>query len=111
MDERTRRIGLNEALFRSINEKVEGVNRDFGRITGTIGIVCECGNIRCTERIDIPVVEYEQLRHEPTHFAVAPGHDVADVEHVVSRCETYHVVAKRAGDPADLAKATEPRRA
>ena len=111
MDERTRRIGLNEALFRSINEKVEDLNRDFGRITGTIGIVCECGNIRCTERIDIPVVEYEQLRREPTHFAVAPGHDVADVEQVVLMCESYHVVAKRPGEAAELAKTTEPRRA
>jgi hypothetical protein len=109
MDERARRIGLNEALFRSINEKIDGVNRDFGRITGTIDIVCECGEIRCAARIEIPLSEYEQLRRDPTHFAVLPGHEIAEVERTVSRCAGYDVVAKRAGEPAELAEATDPR--
>lgn len=109
MDERARRIGLNEILFRSINEKIEDVNRDFGQITGTIGIACECGDIRCTEQIDIPLREYEQLRGEPTHFAVVPGHDVADVERIVSRCAGYDVVEKVAGEAAELAESTDPR--
>ena len=30
MDERQRRIGLNEAVFREANERIEEVNRTFG---------------------------------------------------------------------------------
>jgi hypothetical protein len=108
-EERARRIGLNEALFRSINERIEGLNRDFAELSGTINIVCECGEIRCAERIDLPLAEYERLRSEPTHFAIVPGHEINEVEQIVSECADYHVVEKHPGTPAALAAQTQPR--
>src|SRR4051794_22938290 len=108
MDERARRIGLNESLFRSINERIDGLNRDFAELSGTINIVCECGQISCAERIDMPLDEYERLRSHPTHFAILPGHEISDVESVVSACDAYHVVEKNPGASAALAAQTDP---
>jgi len=36
MDERQRRIGLNEAVFREANERIEEVNRTFEPLTGEL---------------------------------------------------------------------------
>ena len=48
MDDRERRLGLNEAMFREVNERVEEVNQAFGAITGEFDIFCECGLPRCS---------------------------------------------------------------
>jgi hypothetical protein len=109
MDERERRIGLNEAVFRQVNEQLEDVNRAFGTITETIEIICECGNLDCTERILLSVPEYDALRADPTLFAVISGHELDDVEDVVEQREEYDVVRKHDGGPARLARATDPR--
>jgi hypothetical protein len=109
MDERARRIGQNEALFRQINENLEDLNAAFASVTGTFEIVCECGAISCVERIVIDPATYERLRANPTWFAVVTGHDIPDVESIVERHEGYDFVEKRAGDPAALASATDPR--
>ena len=104
MDERAERIGRNEDLFRKVNDQIEGVNEAFGTITGTMSILCECGKLDCIEQILLTLDEYRELRAEPTHFAVKPGHEIADVEHVVARREGYLVVAKAEGEPARLAR-------
>jgi hypothetical protein len=103
VDERAERIGRNEDLFRKVNDQIEGVNEAFGTITGTMSLLCECGKIDCMEQIDLTLDEYRDLRADPTHFAVKPGHEIPDVEDIVERRSGYDVVAKRAGDPARLA--------
>ena len=104
MDERAERIGRNEDLFRKVNDQIEGVNEAFGTITGTMSILCECGRLDCIEQIDLTVEDYRTLRAEPTHFAVKPGHEAADLENVVQRREGYFVVAKAEGEAARLAR-------
>ena len=103
MDERAERIGRNEDLFRKVNDQIEGVNEAFGTLTGTMSILCECGKLDCIEQIDLTLDEYRELRVEPTHFAVRPGHEIRDVEEIVDRRDAYYVVAKAEGDPARLA--------
>jgi hypothetical protein len=109
MDDRAERIGLNEALFREVNERVKAINDRFGDRPETAQFVCECGNQACTERIEIALPAYEQLRADPARFAVRPGHELPDVETVVERNEDYAVVEKKPGGPAELAEATDPR--
>ena len=41
------------------------------------------------------ISEYEELRRDPTHFGVAKGHELPDVETVVAATGSYVVVAKR----------------
>ena len=109
MDGRAKRIGLNEAVFREVNERVRAINDEFGARLDTAEFVCECGETSCTERIRLSLSEYEAVRAEPTHFAIKDGHEIPDVEDVVERCDGYIVVAKKAGDPAELARSVDPR--
>jgi hypothetical protein len=109
MDERERRIGLNEALFREINERLRGLNETFGALTNRIELICECADRACGERITMSLREYEELRSAPDRFVVSPGHVVKDVEDVVATTEGWEIVRKRPGAPAELARASDPR--
>ena len=74
MDERTRRIGENEALFRTVNEEIESLSRGIAAVGGRImHIVCECGDLACTERLAVQVGDYERIRREPALFFIRPG--------------------------------------
>ena len=80
--ERARRVGENEALFRTVNEQVRDLNQTF-LVEGTLRIVCECGEQSCIDQIELMPGEYEAVRSESALFAVKPGHEVEDVETVV----------------------------
>jgi hypothetical protein len=107
--EREERIGLNEAVFREVNERINDLAEQFGLESQPLDLVCECGDPSCVERISMSRERYEQLRGDPTHFAVFPGHEDSDVEDVIARHGTYDVVRKHAGTPADVAQRTDPR--
>jgi hypothetical protein len=109
MDERARKIGENEALYRTVNERIEGLNKAFGTVTETMTVVCECGDASCAAQIALDVSEYERVRADPTMFIIVPGHEIPDVEDAVETHETYAVVRKHPGDPAELARETDPR--
>lgn len=109
MDERARRVGQNEALFRQVNERIEQVNRDFAALTSRIDVVCECGDGGCAERIVLSVDEYERVRRDPTWFILLPGHDEPDVEDVIEDHDGWIVVQKRPGEPAQIARETDTR--
>ena len=49
IDERERRLGLNEALFREVNERLRGLNEAFGEVTNRMELVCECAGPRLRE--------------------------------------------------------------
>jgi hypothetical protein len=108
-DERTERVGRNEALFRVVNERLEDLNRGFTTVTDTFEIVCECGRADCLEHIVISPTAYEDLRTDPALFAVVPGHELEDVEQVVASHEGYNVIRKDPGRPEEIAEATDPR--
>ena len=109
MDERTLRIGKNEALFRTINERVESINESFAVVAGTMTVVCECGDQRCLKHIELTRDEYERLRSDPARFAVKPGHEAPDVEDVVERHDRYWVIKKHGAAPEDLAQELDGR--
>jgi hypothetical protein len=111
MDERTRRVGNNEALFRQVNEEVEGLNRGLAEITDeTFHIVCECGDLKCQERLVVPLGEYESVRADSALFFVIPGHEQRFAEDVVEARSRYNIVRKHPGEPEGIARATDPRR-
>ncbi|MDX6471748.1 MAG: hypothetical protein QOK22_564, partial [Gaiellaceae bacterium] len=91
MDERARRIGENEILYRTVNEKIEDLNEAFGTLTDTMTLVCECGDASCVEQIDLDVAAYERIRADPTLFVIVPGHVEPDVESVVERGDGFEV--------------------
>ena len=91
------RIALNEAVFREVNERIEALAQSFDLGTQPLDLVCECGDASCVDRIHMTHAEYEQLRADSHQFAIAPGHDIPDVETILARRNGYHVVRKDEG--------------
>jgi recombinational DNA repair protein RecR len=110
VDARHSRLGVNEALFRTVNERVEELNDSFATVTERFDIVCECGDSGCVTQISITKAAYEQVRADPALFIVAPGHEKTEVERIVEERGAYHVVRKHPGLPEDVATETDPRR-
>jgi hypothetical protein len=101
------RIGKTEALFRNVNE---GINEASARLDTDDGrFVCECGDPDCTERIEVPLDEYEAVREHPTRFVVSPGHVKGPVEKVVRRRRGYSVIEKIDRAIARIARQLNPR--
>jgi hypothetical protein len=108
IDERTKRLAANEAVFRTVNEKLEDLNEAFSFATSTFSIVCECGDIACVEQIEISEEQYAELRSDPTHFAIVPSHEADGIEELIESRAGYVIVRKREGLPARLARETSP---
>jgi hypothetical protein len=109
MSRREWQVGMNETLFREINERLEELNKTFSEFTDKMQLVCECGVRTCIERFSMDVAHYERLRADPTTFAVKPGHEVPSVEDVVEEHDDYLVVRKKPGEPAEVAVEEDPR--
>jgi len=108
-DPQARRVGLNESIFREVNEQIKSLNRDFGDELRTMTAVCECAGGDCTERLEISVRDYEEVRADPRRYIVIPGHEVPEFEVAIDHRDGYDVVEKREGLPAEIAERTDPR--
>ena len=106
---REERIGMNEAVFRDVNERIEDVASAFDMTTEPLDLICECGNGSCRERLTMTRAEYEELRADPHQFAVHPGHEYPEVESIVARLKGYYIVRKNRGAPEEIAEKTDPR--
>ena len=108
-EQRRARIASNEALFRTVNEKIEDVNAAFAAVAETFTVVCECGDDTCIEQIEMPVAGYERVREDPTLFVIVPGHEVPEVETVVGHGDGFDIVKKQGAIGESIAAATDPR--
>jgi hypothetical protein len=106
---REERIGLNEAVFREVNERIEDLAETFQLKDEPLDLVCECGDASCVRRISMTRAEYEELRSEAHHFAVHPGHEYPDVEELLEKRKGYDIVSKNQGIPEKIAERTDPR--
>jgi hypothetical protein len=111
MDERAKRIGHNEALYREVNERIKDINEGFSLVSETFRVVCECGNVECIDQITLSPERYEQTRQNPTHFLLKPGHEALDTERVVDRAEdgSYAIVEKAPAEARRRAEEADPR--
>jgi tRNA(Phe) wybutosine-synthesizing methylase Tyw3 len=110
VDERAKRLGLNETAFRRANERIESVAHGFSLVTERADFLCECATASCTERISLTLAEYEHVRSSSTWFVVAHGHEVPDIERLVEERATYAIVEKLPGGPAGIAIKEDERR-
>ena len=109
MSERERRLALNEAMFREVNERVGDMTKTFDSDTGTFEIVCECADKACTERLSVPRGVYERVRSDATHFLLNPGHEDSTVERVIETFDSYIVVEKNGEEVERVVEQTDPR--
>lgn len=108
MEERERRIGMNEALFREVNERIQELAEGFAQ-DEKLDLICECGNASCASRIEMDRDEYEHVRSDSATFAIVKGHEIPDVEELVERRKAYDVVRKTAAEAQEVAETTDPR--
>jgi hypothetical protein len=105
MDEQARKVGLNEAAFRAVNEQIDSLADSFGMEPEGPEFICECADIDCTERLTVSHEAYLRVREDPRLFLIFPGHEAAGAaEDVVAQADGYSVVQKREGAPANLAR-------
>lgn len=110
-EQRERRAAHNQALFRSVNERIAALNDAFDELASYGSWMCECFRADCTEMIVMTLGEYEHLRSHPERFAVMadPSHVDRTVEDVISEGERYWTVEKT-GSAAVLAIQLDERR-
>jgi hypothetical protein len=98
------RRARNEALFREINERLQGLNGDGGMAEW----LCECSDLDCVGRIELTDAEYEEVREHGARFVLLAGHEQLDIERVVAH-HGRHVVAEKTGIGGELAMLRDPR--
>jgi hypothetical protein len=110
-EQRRARIAANEALYRSVNEQLEGLNQALTPAAGdgSMVIICECGDLQCAEQIKVTVDTYESVRADPTLFIIVPGHEIDDVEDIVAHRDGFDIVCKHKGAGERVAEQTDPR--
>jgi hypothetical protein len=106
MTDRGERLARNEAMFRSVNERVEEVVQPGP--TEAIDFLCECGDTECVEKITLTREEYESVRTDGAQFAIVSGHEIPAIESVVRRADRFLVVRKHPAE-AEIARETDPR--
>jgi hypothetical protein len=109
MDERGKRIGQNEVVFREVNERLRELGEGFSLVSDEAEFVCECGNGACAERVYMSLAEYESIRSNPKRFLIMPGHETPEFEKVIEETDRYLVVEKLPGGPAGMAIRDDPR--
>jgi hypothetical protein len=109
MDERGKRLGRNEALFREVNERLRELGEGFSPVSEEAEFVCECGSSSCGEHVRMPLARYEEIRSDPKRFFVVKGHEELEYERIVSDNGDFLIVEKLPGGPAGMAIRDDPR--
>jgi hypothetical protein len=99
---------MNETRSREINEWIEDSNEDSAGADDPF--VCECSELGCTSTLALTHVEYEEVRSDGTHFAIATNHENPDLDVLLSQRIGFAIIRKLPGMPSRLALAADPRR-
>jgi hypothetical protein len=91
MSPREVRQAKNQALFRSVNDRIAELSERFAD-DQDLQIICECANTGCTERIEVPFEEYARIRECVDWYVITPGHVFPDAEHVIEQHNGYEIV-------------------
>ena len=103
MEKRYELQAQNEALMRTVNERISALDAEAGWAGSgdQFDFQCECGNPEgCSGRVRMSLAEYERVRAQRDRFAVVPGHENEAIETVTEETARYCIV--------DKIKAVEP---
>jgi hypothetical protein len=106
-DDTEERLGVNEAVFRQINEGIER-GQWPGEEDAPVGFRCECARLGCNELIELSVNEYQEVRSNPRRFIVLPGHERLGAE-VVVETRPGHLIVEKLDQAGRAAEETDPR--
>lgn len=100
MEKRHERQAVNEALAREVNERVAGLDEQAVSMWAApseqlFEFLCECSaEGGCEARLQLTFEEYERVRAQDDRFAIAPGHETDEIEHVIERNDRFLIVDK-----------------
>ena len=84
-------ISRMQALLREANTRVLDVRLGMGE-DGEIEVRCECGHDECTAPITLELTEYQSVMRFPNRYLVKSGHEVPNLERVITSDTTFTVV-------------------
>jgi hypothetical protein len=70
---------------------------------------CECSMLGCNHLVEVTIPDYKAVRGDSRRFLLAPGHEVAEVEVLVSRKPGYIIVEKVGEAGRAAAEDSDPR--
>jgi len=96
---RRRRLKENERQVRRLNLRIEELNRvglmvDDEDEDDQAPFLCECSLLSCAERLPVDVATYAEAHDGPDRFMVLPGHEIPEIERIVTRQPAFLVVEK-----------------
>ncbi len=98
MSDAEQRSSRAERVFRRANARLADTYREFSpaglTADGHAPFICECSDPRCTRIVQLTLEEYADVRADPRHYVVVPGHVVRDFERVVEENDRYAVLAQ-----------------
>ena len=101
---------VNQTRFRDVNESISAMSDADGGGGEPGAFVCECSDAECSASIRLTRAEYEVIRSESTHFAIATDHENPEIDRVVTEYAAYSIVQKVTPQAARIARDTDPRR-
>jgi hypothetical protein len=81
-----------QVLRQEVNRRI--CSRTESNGSGTIEIFCECGRVRCADRLRIAVDVYDDVLASRGHFVVTTHHDHDATQRLVSRHHGFLVVER-----------------
>src|SRR5689334_15036359 len=90
-----------QVINREVNDRIRELDEAFRR-HGRIEVMCECGR-GCSERIEVPVDEYDRARRESTYFLVTAPHVADEVDHAIEDHGSWLLV-EAIGVDAEIAR-------
>jgi hypothetical protein len=92
----------NQALSRSVNERIAELSAKFGEPgdAGLLSFVCECSEVGCRAFVRAPLEVYDRVQESSALFLVLKGHEDGG-EPIVADLGGYLIV--RANEKAAIA--------
>lgn len=90
-----------QVLFREVNERILTIQGSVGDPL-TVQLLCECGQA-CGDKLEIEAASYIRVREDATHFLVAVGHHVPEVDRMVEDHGSWQLV-EAFGVAAEIAR-------
>jgi hypothetical protein len=99
------RLARNEVMFRAINERIRELAARFDQAENEpLAFVCECADETCVERVELTILQYDDIRAILARFVVVPGHEATPlVERVVYRSDDF-VIVRKIGIAGEIAR-------
>ena len=100
MDDSTRRrLTKNEVIFRAVNEDAQDFIRHTKGDKAQLDFYCECSHRSCTQRITLSTEQYANLHGNKRQFIAIDGHELPEIEKIVSKEDGYNVIEKYSNPP------------